>query len=364
MSDSILNFNSNFPDSLKDQSAFIEQTDNDGTLKIFSYKHCDNESSDSVKKIRGLIFDGEKPLFRSLGYMTEYNENTIPESFDFSKLKWYESEEGTLIKVFHSHEKWYISTHRKLDAFKSRWGSSESFGEIFSISLNQSGFTIETLCSALDKNNMYLFLIRNTRNNRIVSYPPVNPTVYYAGMICNNGDFSLELPIGLQIETKKELEFKTREDIKQYISNTDPFIRPGIIGFYPDGSQVKIISEKYQMYSKVRGNEPNVLIRYLSVRNNMNTWKLMHEVYPEHEFTFQKFETAILSIAKKIHNAYVKRFITKEYVVVSQEEYSIIRIAHGMHINNRQTKITFSIILNILSNYNGLYFLINKFLKE
>ncbi len=31
--------------------------------------------------------------------------------------------EGTLIRIFYFNDKWIITTHRKLDAFKSKWGS-------------------------------------------------------------------------------------------------------------------------------------------------------------------------------------------------------------------------------------------------
>jgi hypothetical protein len=42
--------------------------------------------------------------------------------------------------------------------------------------------------------------------------------------------------------------------------------------------------------------------------------------------------------------------VNKEFCQVSPEEYRIIRAAHGLHIANRQTKITLDIVINLLSS--------------
>ncbi len=38
--------------------------------------------------------------------------------------------EGNIKQNFYFNDKWIITTHRKLDAFKSKWGSEKSFGDI------------------------------------------------------------------------------------------------------------------------------------------------------------------------------------------------------------------------------------------
>lgn len=125
-----------FPPSINSISDFMEKTDDDGILQIYSYKYCNNDSDELVKKSRGLVFNGETQLFKSLGFTPEYNETNFSylSTLSLEDYKFYKSEEGTLIRVFF-HDKWYVSTHRKLDAFNSRWSSKKTFGDIFKDSL-------------------------------------------------------------------------------------------------------------------------------------------------------------------------------------------------------------------------------------
>ena len=56
---------SSFPPSISNAKDFIEKTDDDGSLQIYSYSYCDNTTSDEVKDCRGLIFNGDNLLFKS-----------------------------------------------------------------------------------------------------------------------------------------------------------------------------------------------------------------------------------------------------------------------------------------------------------
>ena len=125
--------NSNLPDSLIQLQDFIQQTDHDGVLQIISYSKCHRSSDEKVKACRGLVYEGNKLLFPSFGYTEEYNcDETLPfDSLHSSYI--FPSYEGTLLRVFYhdKYNKWYISTHRKLDAFQSRWLANDTFGNQF-----------------------------------------------------------------------------------------------------------------------------------------------------------------------------------------------------------------------------------------
>ena len=104
------NSNSMLPQSLSEFKDSIEKTDDDGTVQIYSYKFCENSSQESLKKFRGVVFSGETSLFSSLGYTEEYNENDkdiVSTKGGVENFSFFRSEEGTLIRLFYTNNKWY-----------------------------------------------------------------------------------------------------------------------------------------------------------------------------------------------------------------------------------------------------------------
>ena len=160
--------NLTFPTSISHLSDFLEKTDDDQYLQIYSYKFCDNDSTNEIKNCRGLVFNGDTLVSKSLGFTQEYNDTqkdfVMSQNIDFKKVKFFSSEEGTFIRLFYTNDKWYLSTHRKLNAFNSRWGSenSSSVGQIFVNNISELGYeSLDSLTSVLDSNYTYIFLIRN-----------------------------------------------------------------------------------------------------------------------------------------------------------------------------------------------------------
>jgi hypothetical protein len=363
-----------FPSSISHLKDFIEKTDDDGSLQIYSYSYCNNDSPYDLKDCRGLIYSGENLIFKSLGFTPEYTETNqdVLCKTPIENYQFFPAEEGTLIRVFFN-SKWYFSTHRKLDAYKSRWGAAKSFGEIFEDSIKSSKWeNLENLTNDLDKKYMYLFFIRNTIENKIVSNPPKHNKVYFVGsMSTETGKFSFKSPNSFDFPSQTPVYFEKWSDVFNYVKNVDPLEKQGILAFKEENGvtkQIKIVNSKYQLYSQVRGNEPNVNIRYLQVRSHPIYSKLIYELYPENINTFVNFEYIIVKIAKNIHNSYISRFVNKNYVVVSQEEYRIIRDCHGWHISDRaKNKVTLAQVIKFLNQdtyASTLNTLINRFMNN
>jgi hypothetical protein len=340
-----------FPDILSDISEHLEKTDDDGVLQTYSYKTCSSDSLDKVKNSRGLIFCGQTPIFRSIGYTQEYSVDD-PNVLDivrrdFSTLTFFPSHEGTLLRVFYSG-KWYISTHRKLNAYESRWGSSESFGKTFETAVNHLGMTIEELLANLDQQHVYLFFLGTTPENRIVSMAPTIPVVVHTATLLKGDVFSLTHPSPLR--HPGNVGFASAEETISYVKSVNLAYQQGVIAFYPDGRHFKIMNGRYQLYSQARGNEASVMFRYLQIRSNPVYLRLFNEMYPDKLNSFISYENAIFRIAKSIHSSYIARFVNKKQTIVSQEEYSVIRKCHGWHIASRETnKVTLSVVVAVLS---------------
>jgi hypothetical protein len=371
---SLVNSISSLPTSIS-QLKDVEKTDDDGNLQIYSYTYCDNNSPAELKQCRGLVFNEDNLLFSSLGFTPEYTTDMSyfsSLSLPFSSYNFFPSEEGTLIRLFF-HDKWYVSTHRKLNAFNSRWGSTKSFGEFFVDYIKDHGWTsIEHLTGCLDTNHVYFFLIRTNSETKIVSNPTETNRSYFVGCMVDGKNFSLSCPHPLDFPTQKKLEFNNWEEVFSYVDNCDHTKQQGVIAFLSSDSeskypnQFKIVNPKYQLYSQVRGNEPNLFYRYLQVRSNPVYSKLIYEIYPEHISTFILYENIIIKIAKNIHNAYISRFVNKNFVVVSKEEYKVVQECHGWHISNRSNRVTLNHVIGVLNQdkYSHiLYILIKRYLS-
>ncbi len=114
---------------------------------------------------------------------------------------WHPAYEGTVIRMFkhtsETQDRWYISNHRKLDALMSRWGSSISFGTLFSDAIKARVQTSPELKSQMDlktgtlfhqfKNKildpryLYVFLLTTNPQTRIVSGSLGESEVYHVG---------------------------------------------------------------------------------------------------------------------------------------------------------------------------------------
>lgn len=352
----------------------IKHVDRDDTTNIdlFCYSECGPSSSIFRQQCRGVAFDNDTQVANGLSYTHEYTElNNIKDIHQnispiLSNCSVFDSYEGSLIRMFHHRDKWYTSTNRKLDAFKSKWVSKESFGSILKTALENefqnnerlktiSGGTfnkendnaIEKFQLLLDKNKQYMFLLLRNDENRIVCSSTNIPTVYHVGTFENS---ELNMDNDIYIPYPKRHDFSNINELFEYVRNIDYTKIQGVIIFAPNNFQYKIFNEEYYELYKVRGNEPSIKFRYLQVRMITKYNDLLRKLYPNFIDSFDNYEKIIKNIANDILQAYIKRFIKKNFVEVPVEEFQVIKNCHAWHIDNRiDNKINFSKVLEVLN---------------
>lgn len=109
--------------------------DRTNELILKHFKECDNTSSTQIKNLRGVIesIDG-KIVCKTFPYTDEYSENDISASLTPKpgyNRRFFASEEGCVLRLYFHNNRWHLSTHKKLDAFTSHWGSKTSYGSMF-----------------------------------------------------------------------------------------------------------------------------------------------------------------------------------------------------------------------------------------
>jgi hypothetical protein len=346
----------------------VKQVDSDDAVTLFSYNECKVSTSKIVQLHRGTVFEGEKLVCRALPFAPEYTINDKENVSINLQHKMFLMNEGATLRLFFANNRWYLSTHRKLDAFKSKWGSSCTFGELFlqalehQISLEgEKRSLFNRFTDTLNTNYQYYFLLQNNKNNRIVITAPENPRLFHMGTFVSFETFDTDtIDIGLPKCTLCNVNFENQEQVFSYVENEiDPFQYQGILILNPqDCSQIKIMNSKYAYYASLRGNSPNILYRYIEIRTNSTQKEDFFMLYPEYADRFATIEAELRTVANLIHKAYINRFVKKLFSPVPQEEYRVIKECHDWHLQNQDcNKVCYHTVLQSLNRQTpGLLF--------
>jgi hypothetical protein len=345
------------------ESVRLVDTDEKTGLDLFCYTKCTLEDSKLLKACRGVVFDGDNIVMPAFPFTSEFNnsasEKFVPMLGEFDKCTFYDAHEGALIRMFFFGGRWFVCTHRKLDAFRSKWASRQSFGTLFKQSLEacfdsddtpdlpDGDNILERFQTRLDRENQYMFLVRNSADNRIVCHAPGKPTLYHVGTFVN-GELDMECDVG--VPHSRSLTFADVDDLIDHIDCVDIKKLTGVLCFAADGSPIKIVNDEYQNLFNARGNEPSIKFRYLQVRLNRTHVNMLHYLYPNFEGEFEEYENAIYEIARGIYRSYVQRYIKKLHVVVPREEFQVMKACHVWHHQDRgKNMISLDQVIGVLN---------------
>lgn len=368
----------------------IRLTDANEDLKLFSYTECSETSPEEVKRCRGAVFDtGNNLISTSFPFSVEIADSETEKIQSllapiFNSCSFYHSYEGCLIRMFNYGGKWYISTTKKLDAFKSKWACRKSFGDLFIEAVDRAHHrhlllkaimkipcpeeelalktvTIEWLTSHLDKDKQYMFLLQNNMENRVMCQYKTPKVYHVATFGINQEPVSLETP--LPIPFHQEEKFNSIEDLISFVRSSDPLLLQGIVVFAPGNVQYKILSSAYLETALLRNNEPSIKFRYLQLRMNLDQNKQFRDLYPEFEADFEEYENLIFDASTFIYNSYVNRYIKGLFVSVPQEEFGIMRQAHEWYQKDmKYNRINYSVIMNLLNKATPT--ILNRIIKH
>ena len=347
---------------LNQPSVKLVDSDPSNNLDLFCYINCKRTDSEFLRQCRGLVYHKDDLILKTFPYTMEYidseNDEVVKELPDLKDCLFFESHEGCIIKVFNFNNKWYVATNRKLDAYKSSWASKESFGSLFNKALKYhfencskpytGDSVMDHFLSLLDETKQYMFLLLNNSENRIVCDAPDHPTVFHVGTY---EDGELNMNDEISIPYPKKLEFSSLENIYDYVENNIDYKKlQGVIIFAPNNKQVKILNNDYKELYDSRGNEPSINFRYLQIRNNKSQLEMLQFLYPDRIKDFENYEDMIKTTVNNIYDSYVRRFIKKEYVTLSPEEYRVMSEAHSWHQQDRKlNRISLAKIAEILN---------------
>ena len=346
----------------------VSMTDSDESvgLQLFCYVKCGPDDESLVSQCRGVVFNGQNIVMQAFPYTIEYGHTEMDEikkniNTDFENCHIFDAYEGTLIRMFY-YGRWFTSTHRKLNAFRSKWSSKESFGTTFKRalesevennedlrkSLPETGeCLLERFQTILDPEKQYMFLVLHNEENRIVCASPVRPTVFHVGNFVNS---KLVMTEDINIPHPRKHSFQNIDSLVDYVGNVNIREMQGVIIFSPNNKQYKILNKEYLEFFKVRGNEPSIKYRYLQVRMDKYLCNTLYNLYPNTSSKFEEYENILYLIAQNIYSSYVARYIKKKWVTVAIEEFTVVRKCHSFHEKDRkQNRVTLNKVIEVLN---------------
>lgn len=325
---------------------------------VYDLRHfvgCDEKSPNEVKQTRGVIYakeEGKEPVMvcKSFGWTPEYVCTPDMKELITSKLTavWdkniriFKSHEGTIIRLWYHNDIWMTSTHRRIDAHKSYWGSQVSHGLLFEEALEQqlravlppslADNHIYEYYNTLKKDRVYTYLVPSTYENRVVCNPEYNDVFLYAtGEFDSNGVLLSDVTQEL---IKNPLEFKFDEPswLYGYVENVDPRESQGAVIYYgmgtPDYGLIKLTNSEYSRLSALRNNQESLPFRYLQIRMNEKLCAELNDLYPSYKYTFSEIEATLTGIVDAIWEGYQARFINNQYIILPGHIWNVVRTLH------------------------------------
>lgn len=325
----------------------IQIVDVNDDLELHHAVVCDDFSSDEIKAVRGHIktLDG-KLVCKSFAYTPEILSSNAElvdrfiKPFVEASAAAFTSFEGSLLRVWCFGDKWWISTHRRIDAFRSRWGSDISYGELFIQALTRNSLNFDEWTSTLDKNNIYTFLLRNGRKNRIVCDKYELPEIFLVGTFkrSDEGEFTYvdaSVSNDTKLQSTPRVEYSSLEDIIAKVNSSDPKADQGVVFIDKNGASAKLVNPAYDKLARLRNNEPSIIAAYAKLRTTEQRAEFL-ELYSDLVEEFTRFETILDDICNNILRKYINRFIYRRVAILPPDQYGIMNNIHQMYLQSKR----------------------------
>jgi hypothetical protein len=363
-------------------------SDPENNIDLFCYDTCEQNDDEFIKSCRGVIFHKDTLIRKGFPYTYEYTERNnkaeIDDLLNNNLCRIYDAFEGTLLRLFCFNNKWYISTNRKLDAYKSKWGCQTSFGDLFIQALKYEITVSETFrnfigisiyedlsqddimtkfLNILNPEKQYMLFLLSTQNRIVCQYD--HPKFLHVGTFFNGNLLLGYENIGL--DSPKQHFFENIDQMYHYINNVDFSLLQGVIVFAPNNKQYKIFNQNYIDLYNIRGNEASIKFRYLQIRNDPIKKNILRKLYPEWCATFDMYDNCIQKICNNILQGYINRYIRKQFTTLPLEQFIIMSEVHKWHVQDRENnKINFDVVMNTLNKQkpSNINHMIKKFIAE
>ena len=287
-------------------------------LYLLKYTKEDNWENDFkkfpfLKDLRSIILEKStnKVISQSLLFKDSYDEFT--DNVSWNDLVVEESIDGTLINLYYYNEKWNISTKGTLDGI-CYWNSNVTFRDLF----------LETSKDVLDydllkKNYSYSFVLSNKKCRNISNYHTDKITHILSRNMDTLKETDEEIGI-IKPKIWKILNINKLENVNNYedlLKNVNQldFNTEGYMLYSKDRIyRHKLRSEQFLKVAKIKGNDPFVEKRLLSIMYDSELSKEFLTYFQEYEDLMKRVKEKLDDLSNLIYTFYIKIYIEKKFI--------------------------------------------------
>jgi len=378
-------------------SCMVDPSPNSNNLRVFDRKVLESGAEMALihyiihppvgrESIRGVVVGRESPkdsadangwkiVCRSFPFTRECfsTDLCVPSSMlkNTSIIKAYE---GTILRLFWFGGEWHLSTHRKINGRNSSWSGPKTFGEMFDeIWDDDSLFKIETeredsdtvSSGKLNKDIVYIFLLCHPLNRLVCVYS--SPKLYIVGtynqktgvLNYDSKDVSEISGRGVHIpETVNDIQ-KWGELIS-FVNNQDWEKETGVLlisrgansSINDSASVIKILNPTYSEKRDLRGNEPNLRIRWFQLLEE-NHEKELEELLPEKSVFFEQLRLDCENALNYLLASYEHRYVQHNYLELPKEEHIVLEaLVRDLILPENKEKDLKEVLRSTISRYN------------
>jgi len=264
----------------------VLDSNDDENLKLIHYDAdtiSETKPENHLRQVRGMIISNDAVIVPSFGYTpTVITDEFKPDESGNYKLidkdlhtynissdsfKVYPIFDGTLIRVWKKNGKVYASTHKRLDASRSFWGSSGKFLDLFKM-YTENYFTLDDLFT--DSENVVHNFLLVDHDLLLCSHIDLNEK---PGFVLYINSLNGSLPGSIKPVKISVYDIASIEDTFISVNSLDTveeqnkFLQHGF-GQSPEGlliqlkdRMIKVVHQKYQRRSEIVNNDANVTHR-------------------------------------------------------------------------------------------------------
>ena len=325
----------------------LQVTDRDDSLALMSYNECTNDSSERLKSCRGIVVDRKtgRVLWMSNGYVDQYVDECPMTDADLAGYSAYVALGGTCLRLFYHNNRWVLCTHRKLDAFDSRWGSDTSFGKLFVDALMANyALQYDVFLSDLNKEHMYSFFLHTSPGG------PDESELYIVSTHDKHGVVT-DSDIGVTEQPKLAVAI-TADALLAFVRNIDSK-HQGVILRKEGSRDVKIVNAEYHAAVSRKQKETALAWEYLRVRSDCGAYKPFVDRNVESNKVFVYIEHRIQTAARRLVKEYTSRYGDDKYHYLQATEHFLLkRVRHKMrrHGDTENDDVLYRNFLFLLSD--------------
>jgi hypothetical protein len=318
------------------------------------------------KESYSILSCGSSKIIDSNGMNLPDLITSIQRQYGNVSLELYEAEDGTHINIAFIHGEWIMSTSRCIDAFRVKWNSESSFGDLVK---NHIG---DSLDKYFDKDYTYTFTFTSPENHHVITYE--NSNLLFISRRNNTTfveeqTFGTDIPYWIKIQSRITID-TANELFNQESSDWAMHVKRGIIVTVCDHSNMiryKIDYPWFERAEYLRYNLPSLKLSFLACSFiERNEFKHIFSNNYKDEQLFKYLEIMIQNICTFAFKTYKESYIRKQYRVPKQ--HPILFITSKLHslYNINHKPISFNDVISVVncSNCYLLDTLINFFKKN